>query len=401
MRSAPSYLPFVAALVAAAVLASCGESPKPAAQAGGPAPAAAPKPDGASAEKDVVIATYDRGLDYLAALAKDGVWEAKPGSPNAGFTALAIAPFLDRPGGVREKDQALAKKSVDFLASQVEADGNVKGAQAPNYTISVVVMALAASKRADVKPVIDRCVEALRKFQFVDENNTTFGGIGYGSDKTRSDLSNTQFALASLRAAGVPPEDPAYQRALKFLTRTQNLKENETAGEPTEWKDADGKVYVRANDGGANYRPGDSKAGFDERPDGTRVLRSYGSMTYALLRCYHLAGLPASDGRVKSAVEWISKNWELAKNPGMPEAMQHAALYYMYATMGKTLPLAGIDTIDVGGRKVDWRAELSAHLAKLQQPNGSWVNSQEAKWDEGNPIVATSFALTALAACKR
>lgn len=392
----------VAALLAAGLAAGCGEAPAPAGPGAVPAtvPAAVPSAASPDAEKDVVTAAYDRGLDYLASLHKDGVWEAQPGVPHAGFTALAIAPFLGRPGGLREKDRSLATKSVDFLASQVDQDGMVKGAQAPNYTISVVVMALAASGRADVKPVIDRCALALRKFQFLDENNTTFGGLGYGSDKTRSDLSNTQFALASLRAAGVPPEDPAFQRALKFLTRTQNLKENEAAGEPSEWKDADGKVYVRANDGGSNYRPGDSKAGFDERPDGVRVLRSYGSMTYALLRCYHLAGLPASDPRVQAAVSWISKHWALDRNPGMPANMQSAALYYMYATMGKTLPLAGIDVVDAGGAAVEWRRALAARLAAAQKPDGSWINDGDSKWEEGNPVVATSYALTALASCK-
>ena len=35
------------------------------------------------------------------------------------------------------------------------------------------------------------------------EDDIYYGGIGYGSDPTQPDLSNTQFALESLRAAGV------------------------------------------------------------------------------------------------------------------------------------------------------------------------------------------------------
>lgn len=390
-------------LVVALLAAGCGDGGS-SAPAGAPAKAPAAQPGAAPAaakDADVVTATYDRGLDWLVSQQKDGKWFAQPDAPSAAFSALATAALFERPGGLREKDRPVAKAAVDWLLTQVDDDGMIKNAQAPNYTISVVVMALTASGREDAKPAIDRCAAKLRTFQFLDRKNDTYGGIGYGSDNTRSDLSNTQFALASLRAAGVSEDDPAMQAAREFLTRTQNRKENETAGEPKEWKDKDGKVYVRANDGGANYRPGDSKAGFDEKPDGTRVLRSYGSMTYALLRCYHLAGLPATDDRVKAAVEWISKNWALENNPGMPEKMQHAALYYMYATMGKTLPLAGIDAIDAGGRKIDWRKDLAAHLAKMQKPDGSWVNDRESKWEEGNPLVATSFALSALAACHR
>jgi squalene-hopene/tetraprenyl-beta-curcumene cyclase len=380
--------------------AACGESPKPSETPPAKTPGGAAASATAKAE-ETVLASYDRGLDWLVSQQKDGQWFAKPDTPSAAYSALATAALYERPGGLREKDKAVAKAASDWLLAQVEPDGMIKNAQAPNYTISVVVMALAASGREDAKPAIAKCAEKLRTFQFLEKDNATYGGIGYGSDKTRSDLSNTQFALASLRAAGVSEDDPAMVAALEFLQRTQNRKENETAGEPTQWTDKDGKTYVRANDGGANYRPGDSKAGFDEKPDGTRVLRSYGSMTYALLRCYHLAGLPATDDRVKAAVGWISKNWALEKNPGMPAELESAALYYMYATMAKTLPLAKVDSIDAGGSKVDWRKDLAAHLAKVQKPDGSWVNDKEAKWDEGNPLVATSFALTALAACHR
>jgi squalene-hopene/tetraprenyl-beta-curcumene cyclase len=251
-----------------------------------------------------------------------------------------------------------------------------------------------------VKPQIDRAVESIKKFQFLDEKDPTYGGIGYGSDKTRSDLSNTQYALASLRAAGVPPSDPAFQRALTYLSRVQNRKENETFGEPTSWKDPkSGKTLVRSNDGGANYLPGDSKAGFDERPDGTGVLRSYGSMTYALLRCYHLAGLDGRDGRVQAAVGWVSRNWVLDRNPGMSEEQRGQGLYYYYATMAKALPLGNVEKL-VGpeGRAIDWKAELAGHLLREQRPDGSWLNP-EPRWMESMPVLTTAYALQALAPC--
>lgn len=399
-----------ALVLVATLAAACGETPAPSPAAGtggGEVPAAPAKEGPATApETDLVVQTYDRGLDFLLGLQKDGVWEGSPGTPSPEMTAMAVAALYERPGGIRPKDAETGRKAIEFLLSKVDADGMIAGTQTPNYAISVAVMALAASGRADAKPAIQRCVAKLRTFQFLDRDNSTYGGLGYGSDHTRSDLSNTQFALASLRAAGVSADDKVYKDALEFLTRTQNRKENETAGEPERWPDPkDPKiVYVRSNDGGANYRPGDSKAGYEERPDGTRVLRSYGSMTYALLRCYHLAGLPATDGRVKAAVDWIQRNWMLEHNPGMPATpkdQRDDGLYYMYATMGKTLPVAGIDTIEHGGAKIDWRKALSEHLAKAQKPDGSWLNAGSPRWDEGNPVVATAFALTALSACKK
>ena len=183
----------------------------------------------------------------------------------------------------------------------------------------------------------------------------------------------------------------------------QNRKENETDGEPTQWTDkATGKTLERGNDGGANYFPGNSKGGFEERPDGVGVLRSYGSMTYALLRCYHFAGLDNDDPRVAAAVEWLADNWALDHNPGMSGEDRVSGIYYMYATMGKALSVAGIDALEVPGQgSLDWRAELSRHLMSVQNEDGSWANLESTRWQEGDPILATSYALSALASCAR
>ncbi len=387
----------------AATLAACGDEPAAPDDAGTPPPG----PDTAAtdatsdAARQELQAAYDRGLDYLAAQQEDGLWSAG-GHPHIGVTGMAVAVLLERPGGVRESDRPIVDKALGHLVASLDQDGGVGGTPLPNYMTSAVIMGLAAADRPDLKPHLERAAGFLKKLQFLDVDDSSYGGIGYGSDKTRSDLSNTQYALASLRAAGIPETDPVFQRALKFLTRTQNRKENETAGEPTEWKDPEsGTVLRRGNDGGAAYRPGDSKAGFEKLPDGSGRVRSYGSMTYALLRCYHLAGLTAEDGRVQAATRWISENWDLGRNPGMPDEQALEGLYYYYATVGRTLPLAGIDTIQVPeGRDVDWRAALAAELRGRQRADGSWLN-ENSRWLEADPGVVTCYALTALGACAR
>src|SRR5207247_6474751 len=117
-----------------------------------------------------------------------------------------------------------------------------------NYETSVVIMALAASRDPQWKPQIDKAAAYIKSLQYVDEKDPSYGGIGYGDDGPRSDKSNTQYALSALAAAGVPKDDPLYQKALLFLQRSQNRKENETPGEPKEWTDpATGKKVVRGN----------------------------------------------------------------------------------------------------------------------------------------------------------
>lgn len=393
------------ALAAAAVaLCACdggrAKDPQPADAGGKAAPAHAAAPTDAAVDKAKLVAAYDKGLDFLASKQKDGIWSVQ-GKPHAGFTAMSITPFLDRPGGVREQDKAMIAKTLPWIASQLGDDGGVKAEFTSNYETSVVVMALAASKDAQYKPAIDKAAKYLKSLQYSDPQHPSYGGIGYGDDGPRSDLSNTQYALAALDAAGVPKDDPLYQKALAFLSRVQNRKENETPGEPTEFKDEQGNKVVRGNDGGAVYYPGESKAGYETLPDGTKVQISYGSMTYALLRCFHLAGLPATDGRVKAATDWIAKHWAVDRNPGMPDAQKRDGLYYYLATLGKTLPLVGMDKIKTpGGAEVDWRAAVSTALLAEQKPDGTWQNAGP-RWMESDPVLATGYALSALSACAR
>lgn len=391
---------FALTAAAALAIAACDAGVKTTEKVTLPAPAPA-APAASSADKAKIVAAYDKGLDYLASQQKDGIWSVQ-GHADPAFTSMAVAAMVERPGGVRPADKAIVDKAVAFVAKSFDEDGGVKSPQNRNYITSAAIMALVAAGRPEDKAVIEKAVRYVKSLQFTDAGDPSFGGIGYGSDKTRSDLSNTQYALASLRAAGVSEDDPVFKDAVKFLERAQNRKENEKPGETTEWKDPKtGETIVRGNDGGAGYRPADSKAGFVTLPDGKKVAQSYGSMTYALLRCYHLAGVDANDGRVKSAVDWISRNWVLDKNPGMPPTQEADGLFYYYATVGKTLPALGIDTISApGGRKVDWRADLGTHLLNIQNTDGSWSNKQD-RWMESMPVLATAYALTALAPCAR
>ncbi len=137
------------------------------------------------------------------------------------------------------------------------------------------------------------------------------------------------------------------------------------------------------------------------RPDDTVIARSYGSMTYALLKCYALAGLKGDDPRVAAALGWLQQNWRLDANPGAapelgPKA-QFQGLYYYYLLMAQALSAAGIDQLTVDGAKVDWRAGLRAQLAKVQQADGSWVNGQNGRWMESSKLLCTAYALLALA----
>ncbi|MDP6723250.1 MAG: terpene cyclase/mutase family protein, partial [Pirellulaceae bacterium] len=189
----------------------------------------------------------------------------------------------------------------------------------------------------------------------------------------------------ALHAAGNEADSEAIQRALKFVSRCQNLEtaHNETAFAA---KNPDGGFYYTVAAGGS------SQAG----ATATGGLRSYGSMTYAGLKSMIFAGVGPEDPRVKAAIKWIERNYTLKSNPGLGDS----GLYYYYHTFAKALATMKVDTLaDSKDVEHDWRSELIQELARRQQPDGSWLNEND-RWLEGDANLVSAYALLALSYCR-
>lgn len=329
----------------------------------------------------------DRGLAFLLAhQSPDGAFRiADPNTPiDIGISALALKALASSPRA--ETDRPALDKAVAFLLANQQPDGGIRGEMIGTYTTSVAVVALQALNNPKLKPNIDRAVAYLRNQQcnaangYDPRKDPSFGGFGYGGSKGRSDLSNTQMVMDALEAAGIKKDDPAYRDALVFISRCQN--NSETNDQP-----------FASADGGGVYTPLGSRDTEYTKPDGTKGFRSYGSMTYALLKSMIYADLSKSDPRVVAAFGWISSNYTLDENPGMGKS----GLYYYYHTFASALAAAGDDSItDAKGVKHDWRKELAARLIDLQRPDGSWFNDQRDRWNEDNPVLVTSYSVLAL-----
>ncbi len=347
--------------------------------------------------------TLTKAIGYLRDQQKpDGGWASEKEPP--AFTALVLRALVGD-GNIKSSDDWIKKGYDRLLQFQLE-DGGIYQSALATYQTAIAISALTAANDPAYRERIDKAVAYLRKLQWgvsditgpkgeriVEMTNPWYGGWGYGGQSRgsgRPDLSNTQMALDALRDAGVAKDDPAFAASIQFVSRLQNHSETN----PQPWASDDGGFVYGPNADGN----GESLAGEYTAPDGKRLLRSYGSMSYAGLKSMIYAGLDKDDARVKAAWDWITRNWTLDENPGMraagPESAQ-MGLYYYYLTLARALNAYDQPTFTAAdGRTIDWRIELIQKLSSLQKEDGSWVGEQ--RWMESNPVLVTSYVVQAL-----
>jgi squalene-hopene/tetraprenyl-beta-curcumene cyclase len=338
----------------------------------------------------------DKAIAFLKSSQElDGGWSTKA---NPGVTGIVLTGIL-KTRRVTTEDP-VAAKALKYIESLVNPEkGHIAGkdpkVQLQNYVTSVNVMALVEANRAEkYRAIIGDAVKFLKKLQWDEEegkglNDDYFGGAGYDS-QSRPDLSNTQFFLDALHAAGIPKDDPALRKAMIFVSRCQNLK-TEYNDRPWASKIMDGSFIYTAASGGVTK--------VEDTATAATGLPGYGSMTYAGIKSLIYCGASRDDQRIKKAYEWIQKNYTLDRNPGMPDTRAEWGLFYYYHTMAKCLDVLGLDfVVDAKGVKHNWRADLVAAIAKRQQADGSFVN--DTHWMEADRNLVTGYALMALSYCR-
>ena len=371
---------------AEAPAAAAAEPAAPAEVKAAPEPAPAPAVPSLAERRQSAMARGVAAL--LKEQAADGSWGKPQGG--VGITALCTEAILEAGQTIREP---AVRRAVDYILKAVKPDGGIY--DDVGLKIYSTSLSLAVLVKADPKTYADpikKATDFIEKSQWgadesIEQSDLKYGGFGYGKSN-RPDMSNSQFALDALREAGVKPDSAVWQRAIVFVSRSQDRTESND------------KAFAGTDSGGGIYSPVESKAEMIELPDGRKVFRTYGSMTYAILKAFVFANLSVEDGRVKGALDWIRKHWTFEENPELGQQ----GLYYYYMTAGRALAAYSAasheDTIRDAARRVhDWRAELTQAILTRQKADGSWVNEKD-RWFEGYPPVPTSYALMALAECR-
>lgn len=340
-------------------------------------------------EVDIAIG---KGLTWLAAKQQaDGTWGQ---AEFPALSAMTLTAFQGDPTRTyKMKHAAEIDKGYEHLLKYVKPDGGIYDEKLANYNTSVSMMALLVANNPAYEPILKKARNFVISEQDIQSgDDAVSGGIGYGGSYKHSDLSNTMFALEALHFTQYLKSDVAndpeakdlnWKAVTQFITRTQNLP----AANDQKWASDD-----PANKGGFIYFPGDSKAGEQKLDNGKTALRSYGSMSYAGLLSFIYAKVDKNDPRVKAVIDWLSKNYTLAENPGMGQE----GLYYYYHTMAKALSASGIDTLTLkDGTRVNWRQDLAKRLLDLQNPDGSWMNNS-GRWMERDPLLVTDYSVITL-----
>lgn len=369
---------------------------------------AKPKDDSA------VAAAMAKGRAYLLkAQDKSGAW----GDPeiripgNSGYTAMAVIGLLASTPRENWRTDKPILDGLAYMASKQGENGAItENPRFTNYFTSVAVGAWALSRNATfIKNKVSGRDYIVSTQVDTEAESPSYGGFGYrpgGGGRMPADLSNTSMAAQAIKDADLPKDHEAWKRLEAYLKRVQNSSEVNQHTSKTKIGEEEVDV-ASGNDGGAGYYPGGSSAGYKKRADGKYEPRSYGSMSYALLKCLVFAGVPADDPRMKRVIEYISRNWTVDRNPGFEhmanaEKQGQQGWYYYITTAARALREYEKHTgkalviTDAQGRKHDWRKEVVGALLKRQAEDGTWSNKHAQRWDEGSKVLATSFALQAL-----
>ncbi|MFG0307160.1 MAG: prenyltransferase/squalene oxidase repeat-containing protein [Phycisphaerales bacterium JB040] len=353
----------------------------------------------------------DRAIAYLRSQQDpvSGGWSVRePGRQLPAISSLVLTGMIMDPR-LDASDETI-RRGVDFVLSFRAPDGGIHDGFLPNYNTSISVSMLSRLGTPEAARAIQTAVPYLKTLQYdesyegslespgftepVSRDHPYYGGVGYGNN-SRPDLSNLGFFLDALHDAGVSTEDPAYRKALVFLSRVQML--DEVNDQPyADDSEQGGFVYATTpNADSVDEFIGQSQAGYyeEQTSDGRTLtrLRAYGSATYLGFKSLIYADLSADDPRLVAAREWIERNFTLDENPGLGDQGR----YYYYCAMARALGAWGDDAIGPEGSERDWREGLVRALLALQNEDGSFRVLHE-RWMEGDEVLITAYALIAL-----
>lgn len=304
------------------------------------------------------------------------------GASTTPFTLLAVSSAL----AISEPDLRASLLALSRRCSESGALGlrEVVG-DYPCYATGMLLSLVGSRRGAPLATVAKRARRWLLEQQLTRERgwdgHPAQGGWGMGATALRTppdagyvDLSMTRRVIEGLVFSGLPPDHPALREAREFVLRCQS---------------ADGSFFYSPVELALNKGLSDEGL-YDE----TKRPRGYGSATTD--GCHALAALgdptaePARRGHA-----WLLEHHRIDANPGVEGGPMH-----LFAQAMRGYYRAGAATwfARVGG-PTGWRDALVDAICAEQREDGSFANPNRLQ-KEDDPLLATGFAITALAAAR-
>ena len=313
---------------------------------------------GAEITAKEVRAAIQKGVRFLKSQQDpDGSWKDWTGY-EGGVTALCTLALLN--SGVDKEDPSI-RKALESLR---------RIPLARTYVVALQTMVFCKADPKRDMLLIKRNAEWLEKTQnFRDDPKGSWGYPGGG------DNSNAQFALLGLHEAeraGVPVSDQTWRLAKRH------------------WEDC------QQGSGGWGYKKGNKAtgsmtcAGIASMIITSGAVRKRGASVVGtrIVCCGGDRG--PDDARIERGIQWLSKNFSVARNPQYGEMWAH---YYLYGVerVGRLSARRFIGTHD-------WYREGADHLVTQLGTGDFW---KSANATGANELVTTSMALLFLSKGRR
>jgi squalene-hopene/tetraprenyl-beta-curcumene cyclase len=372
---------------------------------------------------DRLKAAYVEAADALVKLQmSSGAWPVimpERQVASVAYTALTVRALSGASPALRSRYQTSIDKGLEFILTEANPDGSFgegdSGTYMKTYATAVALSALSTAPRTEKISDAIRGSQAYLKRNQLQEGAHR-GGLGYGDEEpqrnpetgafevkrsTIANLSATAAAAEAMKDSGLSLSDEFWPLVTEFVRKCQNNTEVNTDKEfLAALKD---KGMSVGRDGSLYYTPvadgSVQKAGTRKIADRETIV-GYGSMTYDGIKTYLYAGLRRDSPEVRTAVEWVRRNYSVDAHPGFPydpDTRTHQrGLYYYYHVMARALDACGerpLTTPD--GRPRDWPVELGEQLLKSMRVSKAWLNDNPA-WYEGDAVLVTGYVLNVL-----
>ena len=336
-----------------------------------------------------------RGAEFLwSKQARDGGWYSSTyGLLRSGqsLTGFVLGALVEAPRQVCSPRPALIERALQFLRSHLDDGGAVGRSDPllpdyPNYATSLALRLWVRLAPLDSPQVISAMSKYLLGQQLTEQNgwkpdHPAYGAWGMGGDRRTPpdpghvDISMTSHVLQALAAAGVRSGDPAFRKARVYIERCHNFSTGDSSM-------LDGGFYF------STVVPDANKAGERERG-----FQSYGTATADGILSLIALGNKSSDSRVVAARRWLEANHRRDGAAGFKQEIHECwtrGLRFYYAAVASEA-LRGLGAAGQLG-------PLAEALAQEQREDGSWSNPENLV-KEDDPLIATPFAVRALASC--